>query len=312
MDSFIVAVNAVVPFLFYISLGFLSRHVGMTDDGFLKKLNQIVFKAFFPFLMFNNMYQIDSNFVLDGKLLALGVGCLLGLIVLLLLIVPRLVPGNPQRGVVIQAIYRSNFVLFAIPLTESVFGPENATLASMMVAIVIPIYNVTAVMILEYFRGGRMRPAVLVKNICTNPLILGAAVGLIFYLLHIRLPQCIAKPISQISGLTTPLALFVLGGTLKFSSVRGNAKCLAAALSIKMILLPALVMPAAVLAGLGPLERFVLFTMFATPVAASSYPMAQNMGGDGDLAGEFVVVSTVASVFTLFFWIFCLKSIGMI
>lgn len=312
MESFVVAVNAVVPFLFYISLGYLVRHMGMADEGFLRKLNQIVFKAFFPFVMFYNMYQIDPDFVLNVRVFTLGAGCLLGLIMLMLLIIPRLVPGNPRRGVVIQAIYRSNFVLFAIPLTESVFGAENTTLASMMVAIIIPIYNVAAVMILEYFRGGKLRPAVLVKNICTNPLILGAMTGLVFYLLHIHLPQCIVKPVSQISSLTTPMALFVLGGTLQFSSIQSNIKYLASALSFKMIVVPAMVLAIASAAGLEPLEKFVLFTMFATPVAASSYPMAQNMGGDGDLAGEFVVVSTVASVFTLFAWIFLLKTIGMI
>lgn len=92
--------------------------------------------------------------------------------VVLLLTVPRLVRENPKRGVIIQAIYRSNFVLFGIPLTASIYGAGGTTLASMMIAIVIPIYNVTAVFILELFRGGKPRPAVLLKNVCTNPLIL--------------------------------------------------------------------------------------------------------------------------------------------
>ena len=45
------------------------------------------------------------------------------------------------------------FGLFAIPLTESVFGSEGVALASMMIAVVVPIYNVVAVVVLEYFRG---------------------------------------------------------------------------------------------------------------------------------------------------------------
>jgi predicted permease len=40
--------------------------------------------------------------------------------------------------------------------------------------------------------------------------------------------------------------------------------------------------------------------------------MAQNMGGDGKLAGQFVVISTVASVVTIFFWIFLLRSMQLI
>lgn len=312
MESFLVAVNAVVPFLVYISLGFGVKKLGVVDEGFMGRLNQVVFRVFFPFLMFYNMYQIDPEFVLNVRVLALGTGLLLGQILVLFVTVPRIVPGNPQRGVVIQAIYRSNFVLFAIPLTASVFGEENTTLASMMVAIIIPIYNVVAVFVLEYFRGGKMRLPVVLRNVCTNPLILGAMTGLVFFFLQIPLPTCIVKPISQFAGMTTPLALFVLGGTLHFSEIRGNVKYLVPALGLKMVLFPVAVLALAVTAGFNFVERFVLFTMFATPVAASSYPMAQNMGGDGELAGEFVVVSTVASIVTIFLWVFALKQMGMI
>lgn len=312
MESFLVAVNAVVPFLVYISLGFGVKKLGIVDEGFMGRLNQVVFRVLFPFLMFYNMYQIDPEFVLNVRVLVLGTGLLLGQILVLFVTVPRIVPGNPQRGVVIQAIYRSNFVLFAIPLTASVFGEENTTLASMMVAIIIPIYNVVAVFVLEYFRGGKMRLPVVLRNVCTNPLILGAMTGLVFFFLQIRLPACIVKPISQFAGMTTPLALFVLGGTLHFSKIRGNAKYLVPALGLKMVLFPVVVLALAVTAGFTPVERFVLFTMFATPVAASSYPMAQNMGGDGELAGEFVVVSTVASIVTIFLWVFLLNRVGII
>ena len=89
--------------------------------------------------MFNNLYKMEPGSTLDGKLAAVGIASILLLEVLLVLIVPKLVKGNPQRGVVIQGIYRSNFVLFAIPLTTSLFGEEGAALASMMVAIVIPV-----------------------------------------------------------------------------------------------------------------------------------------------------------------------------
>ena len=57
------------------------------------------------------------------------------------------------------------------------------------------------------------------------------------------------------------------------------------------------------LLGLQPVERFLLLSVFATPVATASYPMAESMDGDGKLAAEFVAISTVASVATLFFWL---------
>lgn len=283
---------------------------GLVDEAFMNKLNKLIFRAFFPILMFNNLYKVEPGFTLDGRLVAVGVGSVLLLELILVFLVPKFVKGNPQRGVVIQAIYRSNFVLFAIPLTTSLFGETGSVLASMMVAIVIPIYNVTAVIILELFHGGKSDIRVLVKNVCTNPLILGALVGFIFFMLQIKLPACIDETAAQFADLTTPLALFVLGGTLHFSAVRGNLKYLVPSLTVKMVFLPAVITALATAMGFGNLERFVLFTMYATPVATASYSMAQNMGGDGELAGQFVVISTAVSIVTIFLWVLFFKTMG--
>lgn len=312
MESLIVALNAVIPFLLYISFGYLVRTVGLTDETFMNRLNQLVFKAFFPILMFYNMYQIEKGFVLNVRLVLFAVASLLILIGLMFAVVPRLEKENPKRGVIIQGIYRSNFVLFAIPLTESIFGQGNTTLASMMVAIIVPIYNVAAVVILEYFRGGELSIFTVIKNVAKNPLILGAFTGFITFLSGISLPQCLVKPISQFAGMTTPLALFVLGGTLHFSKIKGNTRYLILVLMMKMVVIPAVVMGLASFMAFEPIERFLLFSMYATPIAASSYPMAQNMGGDGELAGELVVMSTSISVVTIFLWILFMKHGGII
>jgi hypothetical protein len=314
MESFLIAVNAVMPFLIYISFGYGVVKSGLADEAFMNKLNKVVFRAFFPLLMFNNMYQLKRDFSLNLTLVATAVLSVLFLQALLLLVVPRLVKENPRRGVIIQAIYRSNFVLFGIPLAANLFGDDGSALASMMVAIVIPVYNVTAVIILEMFRGdgGKTNPLVLVRNVCTNPLILGAAVGLVFFALRIKLPSSVEGPVSQFAGMTTPLALFVLGGTLHFSAIRGNLKYIVPSMTLKLALLPLLITALATVLGFSNVERFVIFEMYATPVATASYSMAQNMGGDGELAGQFVVLSTAASVVTIFLWVYLFTSIGFI
>ena len=311
MENFWIAVNAVVPFCIYITFGLFARTIGLVAEDFTKQLNQMVFRAFFPIMMFYNLYSMDFSQRFDSKLVLVGVAALFVLVALLCLIVPVVVKENSRRGVIIQAIYRSNFVLFAIPLTESVFGSEGVALASMMIAVVVPIYNVVAVVVLEYFRGGVPKIGQLAKNVLSNPMIMGAIVGFVFFGLHIYLPACVEKPVKAFSDLSTPLALFVLGSTLHFSSIRKNMKYLVSALGLKLVIIPSIIMMLAVKLQFRPVECFVLFAMFATPVAAASYPMAQNMGGDGELAGELVVASTVVSVVTIFLWIYFLKSIGV-
>ena len=59
MRSFIIAVNAVMPFLIYIVFGYGVRLCGLADEDFMNRLNKLIFKAFFPILMFNNLYKVD-------------------------------------------------------------------------------------------------------------------------------------------------------------------------------------------------------------------------------------------------------------
>ena len=312
MESFLVALNAVMPFLLYIGFGYGMQRTPLVDDAFLNRLNRMIFNAFFPIMMFQNLYSTPEGFSLDPKLAGFAVASLLTLQAILLIAVPRLVKENPKRGVIIQAVYRSNFVLFGIPLAASVFGEAGSTMATMMIALVIPIYNVTAVIILEMFRGGKVKPSVLVKNVCKNPMILGAVAGLIFYLLKIPLPGFLTKVIRQFSDLTTPMAMFVLGGTMHFKAVGGNARYLIGGIVTKLLILPTVIIAVATLCGISGVELFILMIMYATPTATASYAMAQNMGGDGELAGQLVVISTVVSVVTLFFWIFLLRFVGLI
>ena len=235
------------------------------------------------------------------------------LVLLLVLIVPKLVKENPRRGVVIQGIFRSNFIIYGIPLTTYVFGAEKSSVCGMMIMIMVSLFNVAAVIVLEMFReGGKIRPEKLVLGIVKNPLLQGCVVGLAFYLLRIRLPSFISTPVSSLANLATTLALIVLGANLKFDELKKNSRTISIVLVIRLILLPAVMVTFAYYIGLRGVELFLILMIFGTPVATSSYPMAQNMGGDGQLAGQLVFVSTVASLVTIFAFIFTLSRLGML
>lgn len=310
--NLIISVNAVVPFVFYITAGYLTRRSGTADETLMKKLNYLIFRVFFPFMMFSNIYSSDFAMHEGLRLLVYSAVSVLFLILVLVLTVPRLVPENEKRGVIIQGIYRSNIVLFAIPLAGNVFGEAGTQLATVPVAVIVPLYNVMAVIILEHYGHGASGKGELLKNVLTNPLIFGTILGFAAKGVHLQLPDCLWNPVSAFGSLATPMALFVLGGTLHITAIRKNLYCIFPSLFIKLVILPAAAAAVSAAAGFSPAERFVYISVFATPVAASSFPMAQSMGGDGELAGQLVAVSTVLSVFTLFGWIFVLRSAALI
>ncbi len=313
MESFLVAVNAVIPFLCYISFGYVMKVRGVVKEEFLQQLNKMIFRVLYPFMTFYNIYKADADSLPRPVLLIFVAASILILELVMLIVVPRIVKENPKRGVIIQGMYRSNFVLFGLPLTISVFGEAASPVAAMAVPIVVTIYNVTSVFVLEMFNGeGKTDIRTTIMNVVKNPLLQGAVLGLIFFFCGIRIPKSLLTPIAAFSDMISPLALFVLGGTLTFGAVRKNLKYIVPALTAKMAVVPAIILTAAYAVGLRGVELFLILSIHATPVAVASYTMAQNMGGDGELAGQLVVVSTVFSVGTLFLWIFALGTLGLI
>ena len=263
--------------------------------------------------MFNNIYSANPGNMPSMKLIMTGVISVVVLILLLLLIVPRIVKENSRRGVIIQAIFRSNFIIYGVQLTIYVFGPEKSSVCGIMVMIIVSLFNIAAVTVLERFReGGTIRPGQLLSGILKNPLLEGCVAGLLFYLLQIRLPSFIATPVSSLSGMAATLALVVLGANLRFEELKKNSRTIIVVMAVRLVILPLVMVVIAYLIGLRGVELFLILMIFGTPVATASYPMAQNMGGDGELAAQLVFVSTAASLVTIFLFIFSLSRLGLL
>lgn len=311
--SFIVALNAVLPFVLYMSIGATVVKVGLVDRPFLRKLNGFCFKAFFPFMTFMNIYDMEGDIGLSGRFLMYACGSMAVIFILSILAVLHFEKDDKKRPCLMQAFYRSNILLFAIPLARTLLGDNAVGLATALVLIFVPFYNVSSVILLETFCGsGRSKPSKLIKEILTNPLIVGLLLGVIFKQLGIILPNQVMKVIRSYGEMSTPLALTVLGGILQFSSAKSHVKYMIAVIVGKLILIPAALLFVGVALNFTGLEIFSIFLVYATPVATAAFTMCQAMGADGDLMGEIVASSTVTAVVTLFFWIVFMQNIGII
>ena len=312
MSNFLAALSAVLPFFVFMALGYVINRVSHVGEEVTGKMNNIVFRYFYPVMMFSSLYKLDSASPGSFKLLFFCVAAVLILIVILMMTVPRIVEKDSRKGVVIQAVYRSNAILFALPLVQNVYGDDGAALAALVLAFVVPVYNVAAVIILEYFRGGRKEIRELAAGILKNPIIIGALAAAAVLILRIHFPAVIDDVIGDIASLTSPLALLILGMSLRFGGMRKNARALINCLLLKLLAVPAAVLLISRLFGFGKLETFIILAIFGTPVALATYTMSFNMEGDAEFAGQIVFLSTAVSVFTLFLWIYFLKSMGAV
>ena len=228
-----------------------------------------------------------------------------------MLIVPRIEPDNKRRGVIVQAIFRSNFVLMGVPIVANIFGDANIAISTMMIAVIVPLYNILAVFALETFRGGKFALLPILKGVIKNPMILGAIAGATLLILGVHVPAPVLKPIGQISAATTPVALIILGASFKFGSTHEHRRQLLGCIFGRLILVPSLLLSAAILLGFRGIDFVTLIAIFGTPCAVVSFAMAQQMGCDADLAGNCVVFTSALSCLTMFCWILLVKTLGV-
>lgn len=312
MNNFILSINVVAPLFLTIAFGYYIRKINLVDDYSLKKMNNLIFKTFLPMLLFINVYNTKIEGGINVKLMIFAPAAILVTFLSACIIVLFVEKENKKRGVLVQAIFRSNFVLFGLPVVLSLFGDDGAGVTSMLIAVIVPMFNFLAVIILEIFRGGKINLKEIIKGIATNPLILASIIGILMLILHIKLPMLLEKTISDMSKIATPLALIVLGGSFKVEKINNNIKQLCIGIIGKLIIVPLIFIPVAIHLGFRNIELASVMIMLSAPVAVSSFTMAEQMDADGELAAQLVVFTSMLSVITIFIYVFAMKQLGYI
>ena len=327
MDSFIFAINAVSPIIIMVVIGYILKRIGFLNLEISKVLNKLVFRLFLPVLLFINVYNINA--VTDVNLTYIAYAVVFVLVVFAIAVptVIALTPHAERRGPLLQATFRSNYALIGIPLASSLFGDAGVAVAALLSAVSIPLYNILAVISLSIFRKGGERPSVkkIIKGITHNPLINGVLLGVVVLLIRslfvnynidFRLSDIepLMKVLTYLSNLATPIALIVLGVQFEFSAIASMRREIIAGTLARIVISPLVGLGVALLFFRDVFDGAVFaafVALFATPVAVSSVPMAQEMDSDASLAGQLVVWTTLLSAFTVFLASFLLDLAGV-
>ena len=317
MTDLIFSANVVVPIFLLIILGYVLTRIKLWDAHFLKIANEVCFKCLLPVLLFYNVATANIFEVFNGKLILYVCICACVICALLFLIVPLIVKDPKRRGVMIQGTFRSNFLLFGVPLGLSIGGAKGAVLAAVVASFYVPVINMLSVISLYAFSDAEnknLKSALL--GILKNPLILGGVSGLVFSLIRnyvgFEIPAIIDTTLFNIKSTATPLAFLILGGDLKFGNMLRNVKFSLLSVLGKIVLIPAIMLAVSAWLGFDKLEMAILVAVFATPNAVSSYAMARNYEADHELAGEIITLGTLLSIFTMFVFITVARSLGWI
>ena len=314
MDNLIFSLNATIPIFLLMVLGVFFRKVGLLKENMINGLNQFVFKATLPVLLFGDLAKQDFSKAWDGKFVAFCFMATL-LSISLVALMSMALKDKSQRGEFIQGAYRSSAAILGIAFITNIYG--NSGMAPLMIIGSVPLYNIMAVLVLSFTKPGQngMSPELLkktLKGIVTNPIILGILAGALWSLLRLPMPTILSKTVSNLGSLTTPLGLMTMGAAFNWGEAKTGMGPAFVASFMKLFGLCTLFLPVAVLRGFRETELIAILVMLGSSTTVSSYVMARNMGHSGVLSSSIVAITTLGSAFSLTFWLYVLKTLALI
>jgi len=318
LANFIYSVNVILPVFILVSLGILLKKWKIIGDDFSNSVDKLIFRLGLPAMLFLEVSAAEISEAVNLRML-LFVGITVPLMFLTATVIVCLtVKEDPKRGAMIQGICRSNFAILGLPLIGNMFGESGVREAALIMPLTIILYNTLSVTVLSVFapKEVKLPPAKtavkILKNIVTNPLIIGVVLGLPFMFFDWELPLVADKTLRYLSNMVTPVALISLGSTVKLKSFGGYFRLAAVSALSRTVLVPAAAVTAAALLGFRGATLGTLLILFGTPTAVSSYIMAKNMKSDHELAGLILLLTTMICLFTVFVGIFILKTLNLI
>ena len=300
MEAMILSFNAIFPLLVFMVLGFFLKRINLLDEKAAAGINKLVFNVLLPANIINSIYKADirSDFNIWIALFAAGIS--ISSFIAASYFVNQREKDNTIAPVVVQGMSKSNYNLLVIPIASSFCGTELG-MAAMLVMITAPIANTCSTIGFETARGKNLGLPHLIKKVLLNPLVLSSIIAILISLSGIELPTAISNGvIDKLATMATPAAMIALGMGFDFATMKKWRSKLLLICLIKLIVMPIIYVPIAILLGIRGANLIAMLILSGAPTAVNSYSTAVSMGGNGELAGIIVAVTSLCSILTLF------------
>lgn len=323
LDSLQFSIEVTLPTILLMLFGIFLRRRKFIDDDFCNTASKVVFNFTLPPMIFFNMLKSPLDFASQVNLIATGVG---GSILIYLWAewwASRHIENRRYRCIFTQGTFRTNAAILGIALILNAYGDKSLAAASVYISCLVITFNVLAVITLtSSLSDKKLNVGRLIISIFKNPLILAVIMGLIFNIFELDdfIPKSVESGGKLLASLTLPLALICTGASINFKQLkqfRGTEsttnKIVLFSASIRLIFAPIfLLLLGKFVFSLPPMELGIVFVAASAPVAAATYAMTRNYGGDGEAAANLIGVTTLGSMFSASIGLFILRQMGWI
>jgi len=311
---FLEILNIVLPVFAVIALGALLRRWQIIDQSFIHQTNRLVFYAALPLLLFYKIGMADFFASFNATLVFVSsVGLLIAFAGAYSW--GKLRGYSPATlGAFTQGAFRGNLAYVGLAMVFNAYGEEGLTRAGLLMGFLVPILNLLAIgalLLPHRNRSSATGQVSWLKQLALNPLILASALGVAWSFLSIPMPLMLERTLHIETGMALPLALLAIGASFSLEKLRGDLTVAFFATGIKLAWLPLVTAGLLHLAGVNGLDFAIGVLLAATPAATANYIFAHQLGGDAELSGSIVMMSTLSSCATYTLILLLLRSSGL-
>lgn len=235
-----------------------------------------------------------------GASLLICAGCaflVMGLSILVSHIVFRANGPHPNFADKRICVVFTNCGFMALPLMDALYGSYGIFLGSAFIAannLLLWSYGVT-----QLSRGISRRQQI--RNALINPGTVSLAIGLLFFLTPLNLPEIPATCVSYLASLNTPVAMLILGAFLAQCDLRScfRDRQVYFVTLLRLIVMPLITLAIFLLLPLDSTLRNTLLISAAAPVAMTCSMFGQIYGTDYLFSTRAIAVSTILSAVTI-------------
>ncbi len=281
-----------LPLFLLAGLGAALARTPLLSGEWQAGLNELTAKLFIPALLFGGAYKTGIPAAVSWQFLA---AFFLPLLALFLIAAHAFKPDAPRA---LAATY-SNTVFVGIPVLSLAFGPDSLQYAFPIIAF----HGLLAFSL--YYLVSPGAKGVLGSLLCAvkNPIVISLMLGLACKLGGVTLPAAATRLLAMLSDAALPCALLALGASLLRFRVRNWAESLMVA-GVKLLVLPACVYGLAVyVLRLSAPAAAVLVVIAACPVGVNAAAVVQADGKNPALVSSAILLSSLACIVTIPFWI---------
>ena len=300
MDNFLFILNAILPLFLVCAVGMLLRYALKFSDSQASVVNRVCYYALLPSLLFRNAYNSDFSAIETAWPYVYAVMCLVLTSAIVILVAKRTVADPRQGGGFTHSVIRTNTALFGLPLAIRYLGEAESLPAVLMTTVMLVALNLVGMTALSIFSPTKKNDFLgILRSVTTSPLIIALALGMLCKGIRLEIPSFVDETLKTLAGASSPMAMLAIGMGFNLATLKSDRKLVAWGTALRVGLIPLVVTVIAILIGFRGTDLFCIYLAFGVPTAANSAVISYSMDCDGELAGEIVLTTTLASLFTM-------------